>query len=583
VELAKKLKSLRIYPKLVITFLLVLSPIYYIGLQMNENGTGHVKDEIANSLKSRVNLYMEILDTDFESTIRLMQDYVNDDDLLKLSTSATIMSDIERTESILRLKKRLDLLKQSSRFVENAQAMIPAIDRTVAANVNAVTSFDHAEFEALRVNKNLYGSPFILIDNRIFLSIPYPDVNTGREPMFVLAVQVSRSELTSALGRFTNTGGGAVLSGTGTEWAIAGALEANKRELFLAHMDRISKGTSLENSEQTAPIGNETYMVVQQKSERMGLIMSMFVPSKDIDKPLQDYRKWLVILSVVSAILVLVFSYSIYRMIHQPLKTLIQAFRRLEQGHFNFTVKYVFKDEFSYLYDQLNATIRQLDVLVHEVYEQQYRARTSELKHLQSQINPHFLYNTYFLLYRMAMLKDNENIILLSKHLGEYFQYITRDGSEEVPYELEARHAKTYMDIQTIRFAERIQAEFGELPEEALSIPVPRLIIQPIIENAYKYALEQKKSDAWLQVTSALNARELVITIEDNGEELTEEKLSILKTMLSSGTDMENTGLVNVHRRLRIRYGERAGLRISRGGQGGMKAQLIIPLGEEQS
>lgn len=140
-------------------------------------------------------------------------------------------------------------------------------------------------------------------------------------------------------------------------------------------------------------------------------------------------------------------------MIHQPLKNLIQNFRNIEKGNFDIALKYPLNDEFGYLYDQFNSTVHQLDILVHEVYEQQYRVSLSELRHLQSQINPHFLYNTYFILYRMAKLRDHENLILLANYLGEYFQFITRDGAAEIPFEKEAKHAKNYLDIQTMRFA----------------------------------------------------------------------------------------------------------------------------------
>src|SRR5690606_13977204 len=98
--------------------------------------------------------------------------------------------------------------------------------------------------------------------------------------------------------------------------------------------------------------------------------------------------------------------------------------------------------------------------LIHQVYEQQLRAQSSELKQLQSQINPHFLYNTYFILYRLAKLNDNESIARFSHYLGDYFQYITRNASEDIPLEMEFKHAMTYAEIENIRFNNRIQVHF---------------------------------------------------------------------------------------------------------------------------
>ncbi|MDQ8738798.1 sensor histidine kinase [Paenibacillus sp. LHD-38] len=540
-----------------------------------------MKTEIGNSLISRVSLYMEILDVDFDRTIRLMQEYVNDDDLLDLSVTSEIMTDIERTEATLRVKHRLDLLRESSAFLTSAFAMIPSMDRTITSEPSTISEFDRSQFDALRQLKNLYETPFLEWNGRVFISVPYPDVGTVKTPLFIAAVEVSRAELTDALERFTNEGGGAVLSGRSIPWTVAGAIGEGQGQTFREQMEWI--GSSAANEVRTITVGGEPYMLAQKESERLDVTLSMFVPYQKIEEPLRDYERWLIVLSTMSVALVLIFSFSIYRMIHRPLKSLIHAFRRLKQGNFNVALQYSLKDEFGYLYEQFNATVRQLNVLVHEVYEQQYRARLSELRHLQSQINPHFLYNTYFLLYRMALRKDFDNVIPLTKHLGEYFQYITRDGMEEVPFEAEASHAKTYMEIQSIRFEDRIYAVFEDLPEGAEKIAVPRLVLQPVIENAYKHALEKKEQDARLTVKTEIRDKALRVTVEDNGEEMTAERLEELQAMLEGTREpVETSGLVNVHRRLRIKYGERGGLFLRLGENRGLCVEIVIPLEENE-
>ncbi|MEH7494448.1 sensor histidine kinase [Neobacillus niacini] len=572
-----KFNSLKIYPKLVLTFLLVLSPIYIIGLMMNESGAQHVKEEIAHSLDSRVNLYMELLDSDFNRTMELMKEYINDEDLLDLSTSAEIMSELEKNKAILRLKQRLNILKGSSKFVENAFVMIPLIDRTVSSNVDAITELDREEFDSLKKLKNLYESPFIQMGDQIFISIPYPDPSISKEQTFVLAVEVSRPQLASALKSFTDSGGAAVLDGRNIPSIVAEDLKGEGQQLFLQEMKDIGNAnfTSIRN----VKIGDKFYMVAHKESERLDIRMSMFVPSTEINNSLQDYQRWLLLLSIASLALIMIFSYLIFRMIHQPLKNLIQNFRNIEKGNFDIVLKYPLNDEFGYLYDQFNSTVHQLDILVHEVYEQQYRASLSELRHLQSQINPHFLYNTYFILYRMAKLRDHENIILLANYLGEYFQFITRDGADEIPFGKEAKHAKNYLDIQTMRFANRIRVHFDKIPEGALPIIVPRLILQPIIENAYEHALEKKPKDAWINVNTKLKENYLIVTVEDNGGELTNEKIVELNTMLQNPKEVaESTGIINVHRRIQIKYGGKGGITLSMNEHNGLKVEIIIPL-----
>lgn len=577
-----RLTSLQILPKVVLTFLLVLSPLYAIGLKMNEYGSSNVKNEIANSLTSRVNLYMDMLDADFDRTIRLLQEYVNDEDLLKLSTSSEIMSDIEKTQAVLRLKNRLDLFKKSSQFIDNVSAYIPAIDRTVSANANVIASFDRAEFQALSRMVSLFEAPFQLWQNRIFISVPYPDaiLNENKQPLFLLSVEVSRQGMASKLGQFTSGGGGAVLAGNRVNWAVSGSADATIGDDIVSRLEQADHPG--EEEAWTVTIGDEDYMVVQKESSRLDTRLIMFVPLQNVNKPLRNFQAWLLALSAASVIIMLVFSYGIYRIIHRPLKALVRAFRKVEQGNFNFVLDYSLNDEFGYLYKQFNAMIGRLNVLIHQVYEQQYRVRLAELRHLQSQINPHFLYNTYFILYRMARLHDHDNVVLFTKHLGDYFQYIARDGMEEVPLEKEARHVKTYMEIQSVRFAKRIVSRFGELPEGCGEMMIPRLILQPLLENAYHHGLEQKEKDGWVRVTAWRTAEQLVIAVEDNGGGMTEERANQLQLMLRSSDDItESTGLVNVHRRLRIKYGEPGGLRLGVGAGQGLKVELIIPLKEE--
>ncbi|WP_227872218.1 sensor histidine kinase [Paenibacillus albus] len=545
---------------------------------MNETGSSHVQKEITDSLVSRSSLYMNMLEFDLDSVIRQLQEYVNDDDLLKLSSSSEVMTEIEKMQSQLRLKSKLDLLKRSSKFVENAIAFIPEMHRTVSANANVIGSFDEDQFEALTKSTNRFESPFLLWKDRIFISIPYPDpaVASRQSPVFLLAVEISRGELGLVLQEFTNEGGQTVLLGNKQPFIIsAGAGEVN--EELIGDFQRA--GTEAEETKGLRSVtwNEESYLVVTKHSSRLDMSLLMYVPESKVNASLQVYRFWFYVLSAMSVFLVLLFSYSIYLIIHQPLKRLVRSFRRIEQGQFNLEVSYPLADEFGYLYGQFNGMVKRLDVLVHEVYEQQYLARLAELRHLQSQINPHFLYNSYFILYRMAQQRDHDNVIYFTKHLGEYFQYITRDGSDEVPLSSEIHHARTYAEIQSIRFAERIMVEFDEVPEELSSFPVPRLIVQPIIENAYNHGLENKRKGGLITVSFQDKQGTTQITITDNGGNMDEEKLRELQmSLLDKGPSTEHTGLLNVHRRIIIKYGG-GGLTLSIGEERGLAVTISIP------
>ncbi|MGF7031517.1 two-component system sensor histidine kinase YesM [Paenibacillus mucilaginosus] len=569
-RLIKKIGSIPILPKIALTFLMVLTPLFYLGLKMNEAGADIVRQEIAGSLSSRVELYLDILDGDFDRSMRLLREYVNDEDLLKLSTTSEVMPVIERNRSVLRLKQQMDLLSRSSAFIENAMVFIPRMNRIVASNSNSIVDFNEEMFRTLSEPTNPLDSPFVIWDNRVFITMPYGYIDNG--PLFLIAVEISSAEIFAKLKQFALEDSIAVLSSDRMVWSSLGAsapaLDNETRNvLYMA-----------EEGSRRVSIDNRDYLLAIKKSEIHNTKLLMMVPSEKVERPLDRYRNWVFVLYGVSVLVIIAFSFSMYRIIHRPLMQLVRSFRKIEQGRFDVSVDYPFQDEFGYLYRQLNAMILELKRLIQEVYEQQYRIRLAELKHLQSQINPHFLYNTFFILYRMAKQDGNERIMGLTKHLGEYFQFITRDDVEEVTLASEAAHSKSYTEIQSIRFSNRITVRFAEVPKGAEQLLVPRLILQPIIENAFIHSLEKRAKGGVLEVDFQMRESELQIRVEDSGG-IDEAIIARLQALLNGRQDVTvTTGMINVHRRLQIKFGGTAGLHLSKGELGGLQIMIVIPL-----
>ncbi|UVI32022.1 sensor histidine kinase [Paenibacillus spongiae] len=583
-----------IFMKIVLTFLGVLAPLYALNLYMNEYGQNTVREEIVQSMNTKVELYVNLIESDIQRVIKLIVPYVNDEDLMKLSTASAIMSDIERTDAILALKNKLNLVKTSSSFVHNVIAFIPELDRTVTSNDDAINYFDEEQFNALSVITNRYESPFIMWHDRLFISVPYPDPSAygGRKPVFLLTVEISKPALRSAMRQFTNNGETAVLSGNRPRYFITSNNGSEEAELAVSKLMESSDSSdpggqnaaSDRQIQKSVTMNGEQHLVIAKSSSMLDSTLSIFMPEDKIFGPINRYRWLMLMLTLSSVVIIVFFALSIYRIIQRPMRTLVRSFNKVEQGNLNLVVQYPLKDEFGFLFDRFNAMVRELNVLVHEVYEHKYRVRLAELRQLQSQINPHFLYNSFFILHRMAKLHDNENIIRFTKYLGEYFQFITRDGMEEMALEMEVKYARTYTDIQAFRFGSRIHTEFGELPKGTEQLHVPRLILQPLIENAYNHGLENKLKDGWIRVSFELQGDTLVIAVEDNGDELDESTLySLRMRLLAAEESAESTGLFNVHRRVQIKYGQGCGLTLLAGESGGLRAELRLLLHREEN
>jgi two-component system sensor histidine kinase YesM len=227
--------------------------------------------------------------------------------------------------------------------------------------------------------------------------------------------------------------------------------------------------------------------------------------------------------------------------------------------------------------------VENLKNLVDQVYKQKIMVQRSEMKQLQSQINPHFLYNSFFILNTMSRVGDYDNLECFTQQLGEYFQFVTRNAADEVPILKEVNHARVYSEIQAMRYSKRIRVEFNELPESFLKLVVPRLIMQPFIENAFEHGLGMKSAGGILVVRFENIGNEYQIIIEDNGDEITGEKIQELQVMLSNDSEAgEITAIQNIHHRIRLKFGPQSGVSVSRGGLGGLKVTLHIILQQEE-
>lgn len=223
-----------------------------------------------------------------------------------------------------------------------------------------------------------------------------------------------------------------------------------------------------------------------------------------------------------------------------------------------------------------------LQTLIDQDFKQKLMMQKAELKQLQSQINPHFLYNSFFILNSLAKTGDTERIELFTNMLGEYFRFITRNGEEDVWLSEEIKHARMYTEIQKLRFSRRISVQFDDLPKEMERIRVPRLVVQPIIENAYEHSLEKMPEEGFLRVSFEQHPSESLIIVEDNGKSVDESAIDALNNRLSNpNEEHEMTGMINIHRRISLTYGEGSGLFLKRSKLNGLRVEIRIKSIEE--
>jgi two-component system sensor histidine kinase YesM len=540
---------------------------------MNEYGSAIVRTEITNSMQSKVHFYNRTLENEFSRIINLMKELTSHDDLDLLSNRSEIMSYDERRVTIKSIQKELAFIKAASNYILTAEVHITAIDRTISQS--SFGSIQQNQFQALNQVANIYESPFIYWQDRLFISLPYPIQSNNLKPSFVLDVEISIGKLEEEFRQFTDQSSAGILwinFDNGWQIPASNRLGLTNKADFLQDALKSFQGLKEIN------LQDENYLFAAEKSRILSTSLLMYEKENTVLGPLRLYRIWFWLISVLSLIVVLFVSFLIYRLIHRPLKVLIRGFRKVEHGDLNVVFHDNRRDEFQYLYKQFNAMVKNLQQMITEVYEQKYRAQHAELRQLQSQINPHFLYNSLFILNRLAKKSKDQVQIDFTKYLSNYFHFMTRNSSSEILLSEEVAHAKNYVDIQTIRFSHLIQVRFDALPFAMASITVPRLILQPIVENAYKYGLEHRESGGKLSVSFGTNEGDAFIYIEDNGQHVDGITVQRLQKMLDEfNLSQETTGLINLHRRIVYRFGSGYGISLTLGAECGLKVTVRLP------
>lgn len=271
-----------------------------------------------------------------------------------------------------------------------------------------------------------------------------------------------------------------------------------------------------------------------------------------------------------------------YRRIYRPLEILlVDAFERIKQSCFSYRIPLPEKKSvFTNLYQNFNYMAERIDTLVSRELRQEILVNQANFKHLQAQINPHFMYNSYYLLYRMIKKGDREGSILICENLGNFFKYIARDSGEKKSLADEISHARSYAVIQGFRYQNIIHMDFPELPEKYGYIEVPRLILQPLFENIFKYVVSELDMEEEIEIRVGYGEADgrLLICVENSGR-LDDELLESVRKKLGRLEENEDiTALTNISFRLNVFFNQQDSVTACRSQLGGLKVCLHLKM-----
>ncbi|MBD2868051.1 sensor histidine kinase [Paenibacillus arenilitoris] len=303
------------------------------------------------------------------------------------------------------------------------------------------------------------------------------------------------------------------------------------------------------------------------------------VPVSELMKDTILIRNSIMLLGILCVGLAMMMCVFLAFRITQPLRGLIKLMRKVERGDLMVSFPVKQWDEIGHLGKAFNTMVSKLSELGYLLYETEIREKDAQIAALQSKINPHFLYNTLGSISMYAEVEGNREVVKMTNHLSRLLRYSLSGRKERVSLASELEHVKGYMAIQQMRYEDRIDFSL-EHDEASLACAVIPLIIQPIVENAINHGIDKGTGNGMIRLACRIDQGALLIVVEDDGIGMTEEQLNEIRTRLRHAKDVggrSGNGLLNVHRRIVLHFGESYGLTLASMPYRGLKVTMALP------
>lgn len=286
----------------------------------------------------------------------------------------------------------------------------------------------------------------------------------------------------------------------------------------------------------------------------------------------------LVILFVALVALIILMSYIFPKSITRPIRQLEAVTDQVAKGDLLVRSEVRTDDEVGALSDSLNVMIDKINDLLAQVTTEQIRLRKAEFRLLQSQINPHFLYNTLDAIVWLAEAGQMDEVVRMVGSLSAFFRTSLNQGRDIVTLREELQHVRSYLEIQQTRYQDILQYEI-EVPDTLDPCLIPKITIQPLVENALYHGVKNKRGKGRITVSGSREDGVCRITVEDNGIGMSRERLARVQAGIrdKEASGSEVYGLYNVNERIRLNFGDPYGISIDSEEGKGTRVTILLP------
>lgn len=312
------------------------------------------------------------------------------------------------------------------------------------------------------------------------------------------------------------------------------------------------------------PIFGKDYQIFYNSFNGTGWRIVGTIPLSELLKVVTDLQTATVIVAMFTLLVAFIVSWFFTNSIVRPVDKLRSLMRKVEEGELYIRFPGKSKDEIGQLGNSFNKMVQEIENLINMVYLEQREKREAELKALQAQIKPHFLYNTLDTIQWMAQDRDAQDIVEMVVALTNLFRIGLSKGNEIIELSKELEHVESYLVIQMARYENKLTYEM-DIPAEVRGYQVVKIILQPLVENAIYHGIKLKPGTGKILIRGRIKDNSLTLEVLDDGIGMTEEKLRQVREDLQHVRQSERNsgyGLFNVHERILLSYGPSYGISI---------------------
>ncbi len=576
--------KMNIFTKVMIVIVLMLIPIIVIYDSSNKTSTEVVEQELLQVNLNRIRFFVEQMDVEANRLWRAAFVVATDPDAVQLQLRPSPETAYTLLASKRLLLQKLDMQSTSFEWDNDFTVYSPLSGVVVSTNLKQKYDADYFNNSSeqrwdYRVIDMDRGSEKAFVRHLI---TPFELLSKQGDPNLYVEVTFSSENLVKMLESFMQGSvGQTFLYHPGFESIMPQESNPELIHAMAEQFDKIKAKNPTEGSVKLT-FHNEPYLVNYVTSTSLGWYMVDFQPMKQVLEPIVHSKRMFYAASLLLLVMGVASAALLYRNVQQPVNDLIRAVKSLRRGVYGHRIKRGSNNEFHYLIEQFNLMSEDIQTLIDKVYAEQLHAKESSLKHLQAQINPHFLYNNFAYIQSMAQLERTNAIVSFTQHLSQYYRYTTRTEQQLTSLAEEMELIRNYLEIHRMQ-SERLQVH-EQIDDDLMSILMPRLLFQPLVENAIIHGMEGKKGKFEIVITGNRTEDGWELIVEDNGVGMQQEDLEALRHSLQQQSSADRSlGLRNVHQRLRHYFGQSSGLLIEHSSIGGLRVGLRIKDGGDSN